>query len=244
LQTASPSNRHLVLRGVLDALSFPAWVVGLSLFAVGSLAREVGFSAEAAVLSTLLIWAGPAQVIFFGGLAAGTALPFVAVAVTLSSIRLLPMTMSILPLLRPSGGGSGPGWAMQLLIAHYVAVTVWVESLRRLPPMPPQERLPYYLGFVNTLLLVCVGTTLLGYYLVGAMPMPVAAGFLFLTPVFFTLSLVAGARGAADWLALGLGFALAPLATEVVGKDLDLLATGLFGGSAAYAIGRLRRARA
>lgn len=238
MQTDPPPTRTLVLRGFVDALSFPAWVVGLSLFAVGSLAREVGFSAEAAVLSTLLIWAGPAQVIFFGGLAAGTALPFIAIAIALSSIRLLPMTMSILPLLR----GSKPGWAMQILAAHYVAVTVWVESSRRLPPMPPEQRLPYYLGFVNALLLVCAVTTLLGYHLVSAMPMPVAAGLLFLTPVFFTLSLVAGARVMADWLALAFGFGLAPLATEIVGKDLDLLATGLVGGTAAYAIGRLRRA--
>lgn len=244
MQTASQSTRDLVLRGFVDALSFPAWVVGLSLFAVGSLAREVGFPPGAAVLSTLIMWAGPAQVIFFGGLAAGTALPFLAIAVALSSIRLLPMTMSILPLVRGPEGGAGRGWAMQLLVAHYVAVTVWVEASRRLPPMPQQERLPYYLGFVNTLLLVCMVMTLLGYHLVGAMPAPVAAGLLFLTPVFFTLSLVAGARVTADWLALAFGFGLAPLAAEIVGKDLDLLATGLFGGTAAYGIGRLRRAPA
>lgn len=243
MPTASPPTRALVLRGFVDALSFPAWVVGLSLFAVGSLAREVGFPPGAALLSTLLMWAGPAQVIFFGGLAAGMALPFIAIAVTLSSIRLLPMTMSILPMLRGPEGSLGRSWAMQLLVAHYVAVTVWVESSRRLPPMPMEERLPYYLGFVNALLLVCAITTICGYYLVGAMPMPIAAGLLFLTPVFFTLSLVAGARVLADWLALAFGFGLAPLATGLVGKDLDLLATGLIGGSAAYGIGRLRRAR-
>ncbi|CAA9333713.1 MAG: Na+/H+ antiporter NhaA type, partial [uncultured Microvirga sp.] len=80
MQTASRSTRDLALRGFVDALSFPAWVLGLSLFAVGSLAREVGFPAGAAVLSTVIMWAGPAQVIFFGGLAAGTALPFIAAA--------------------------------------------------------------------------------------------------------------------------------------------------------------------
>lgn len=239
MQTATPSTRDLVLRGARDALTFPAWVVGLSLFAVGSLAREVGFPPGAAVLSTVLIWAGPAQVIFFGGIGAGTALPFVAIAVALSSIRLLPMTMSILPLLRGSGGR---GWATQLLVAHYVAVTVWVEGLRRLPPMPREERLPYYLGFVNAVLVACAATTLLGYYLVAAMPAPVAAGLLFLTPIFFTLSLVAGARVAADWLAIAFGFLLAPLATRIVGRDLDLLAIGLLGGTAAYVVGRMRRA--
>jgi predicted branched-subunit amino acid permease len=232
-----PSARALALRGVLDALALPAWVVGLSLFAVGSLAGEAGFPAGGAVLSTLLVWAGPAQVIFFGGLSAGTALPAIALAVGLSSIRLLPMTMSILPLLRERA----PGTALQILVAHYVAVTVWVEAARRLPALPPEERLPYYLGFANACLGVCGVTTLLGYLLVGALAPPLAAGLLFLTPVFFTLSLAAGARNAGDWLAIGAGFVLAPLSTELVGKDFDLLVTGLVGGSAAYLVQRTRR---
>src|SRR3954451_7579808 len=124
MDSQRPSTPTLVLRGVRDALALPAWVVGLSLFAVGSLAGEAGFPAGGAVLSTLLIWAGPAQVIFFGGLSAGTALPAIALAVALSSIRLLPMTMSILPLLRERARGT----VLQILVAHYVAVTVWVEG--------------------------------------------------------------------------------------------------------------------
>lgn len=235
-----PSTRALVLRGVRDALALPAWVVGLSLFAVGSLAGETGFPAGVAILSTLLIWAGPAQVIFFGGIAAGTALPAIALAVGLSSIRLLPMTMSVLPLLR----GRAKGTALQLYLAHHVAVTVWVESQRRLPLMPAAERLPYFLGFAHGCLGVCAVTTYLGHSLVGALPLPLAAGLLFLTPVFFTLSLTAGARGAADWIALGAGFALAPPATALVGKDFDLLAVGLIGGTAAYLVKRLGRGAA
>jgi predicted branched-subunit amino acid permease len=231
------STRALVLRGVRDALALPAWVVGLSLFAVGSLAGETGFPAGAAVLSTVLIWAGPAQVIFFGGIAAGTALPAIALAVGLSSIRFLPMCMSILPLLRERAKGT----ALQILVAHYIAVTVWVEGQRRLPSMPPQERLPYYLGFANTCIAVCAATTYLGYSLVGALPLPLGAGLLFLTPIFFTLSLSAGARGASDWIAIGAGFALAPLATAVVGKDFDLLVTGFVGGTAGYLVQRARR---
>ncbi len=229
------STRDLVLRGVRDALALPAWVVGLSMFAIGSLAGETGFPVAAAVLSTLLIWAGPAQVIFFAGIAAGTALPAVALAVALSSIRLLPMTLSILPMVRARGTG------LQVLVAHYVTVTVWEEALRRLPEMPAEERLPYYLGFANTCLLVCAVTTCLGWALVGALPLPLAAGLLFLTPTFFTLALAAGARGASDWVAVGSGFVLAPLSTALVGKDFDLLLVGLVGGTAAYLFQKLRR---
>jgi predicted branched-subunit amino acid permease len=234
------TSGQLFLRGALDALALPAWVVGMSLFAVGSLAGETGFPAGAAVLSTLLIWAGPAQVIFFAGIAAGTALPAIALAVGLSSIRLLPMTMSVLPMLREQAKDA----PRQILVAHYVTVTVWVEALRRLPAMPPDARLPYYLGFANTCLGLCAVTTFIGYSLVGALPLPLAAGLLFLTPTFFTLSLAAGARGTSDWFAIGAGFVLAPLSTALVGKDIDLLVTGLVGGTAAYLFGRPRRGAA
>ena len=45
-----------MLRGVRDALALPAWVVGLSLFAVGSLAGESGFPAGAADLAHVFRW--------------------------------------------------------------------------------------------------------------------------------------------------------------------------------------------
>jgi predicted branched-subunit amino acid permease len=231
-------SRPMVLRGIRDALALPAWVVGFSVLGIGSLARDVGHPAAVAMLSTLLMWAGPAQVILYGGLAAGVPLPAIAVAVCLSSIRFLPMTISVLPLLRRPGQGTG----VQLLAAHYIAVTVWVESLRRLPGIPVEQRSSYYFGFANATLGVSSLLTLSGYYLAGAVPAAFGAGLLFLTPVFFTVSLSAAARTAADWGAIALGFILAPLFTASVGRDLDLLATGLLGGTSAYLIGRKWRA--
>src|SRR5918997_4750093 len=87
-------------RGTRDALALPAWVVGCSMIGIGSLARDAGVPAGAAVMSTLLIWASPAQAIFFVSLSAGTSLPAIALAICLSSIRFLPMTLAILPLIR------------------------------------------------------------------------------------------------------------------------------------------------
>ncbi len=230
-------NRSAFWRGVRDSLVLPAWVVGLSVLGIGSLAHDIGHPAGAAVLSTLLIWASPAQVILYGGLAVGTALPALAVVICLSSIRFLPMTISLLPLLRRPGQRLG----LQLLVAHYVAITVWTENLRRLPAMPAEERLAYYFGFANTTIGVSALLTALGYFLAGAVPTPLGAGLLFLTPVFFTLTLSAGARNIADWSAILLGFALAPVFTGLIGPDFDLLATGLVGGTAAYLLGRRQR---
>ncbi len=42
-----------------------------------------------------------------------------------------------------------------------------------------------------------------------------------------------------DWSAIGLGFVITPLFTVTVGRDFDLRATGVLGGTAAYVIGRI-----
>ncbi len=231
------NGRAAFWHGGREAFSLPAWVLGFSILGIGSLARDAGFPAGAAALSTAVMWAGPAQAILYAGIAAGSALPALAIAVGLSSARFLPMVMIILPLLR----APGQRLATQVLAAHYVSVTIWVESARRLPTVPREERLAYYFSFAN----VCIGlsalATLAGYHLVGALPMPLAAGLLFMTPIFFTISLVAGSRTLVDWAALAFGFGLAPVATALVGRDFDLLVLGLVGGTAAYWIGLARR---
>src|SRR4026209_1617336 len=68
---------------------------------MGALAHEVGFSFWWMALCTLLIWAAPAQVILISTL--NTAALFeVALAVTLSSARFLPMVAAILAVQRPA----------------------------------------------------------------------------------------------------------------------------------------------
>jgi hypothetical protein len=130
-----------------------------------------------------------------------------------------------------------------MLAAHYIAVTVWTEALRRLPEVPLAGRLQYFFGFSNTCLVLAAAGTGAGYFLLGALPLPLAAGMLFLTPIFFTVSVSAGARRLEEWLAIALGFLLEPLVRQAVGDSFDLLAVGLIGGTAAFMLGRFREAR-
>jgi predicted branched-subunit amino acid permease len=239
-----------VAKGAAAALSLPAWTVAIALSGIGSLARDVGHPLGAAVLSTLIVWAGPAQIIFYGGIAAGLSPPALALAVGLSSIRFVPMVISILPLLQGEGPSDGRGRAgrlpvaSSLLASHYVAVTVWTESLRRLPLVPPPYRFPFYLGFANACLFLSAAGTGLGYVLAGALPLPLAAGMLFVSPIFFTISVAAGARRLTEWLAIALGFLLEPAFRWLLGDGIDLLVVGVAGGTAAFMVGRFREADA
>lgn len=227
--------------GARQALTGPAWAVGLALVGVGGLAQEVGQSWVIAALSTLLVWAGPAQVIFLGSLAAGAAPLAIATAVSLSGVRFLPMVMSLLPQLR----GKRTSFGAQLLAAHLIAVTVWTEGMRRVPDVPRDARMSFFLGFAITTVLVSTALTLAGYWFAARMPGPLVAGLLFLTPVYFVASLMRGAREAMDWLALFLGLALSPIMFRFIGGGLDLLGIGFVAGGGAYAVRRfLRRGQA
>ena len=50
-----------------------------------------------------------------------------------------------------------------------------------------------------------------------------------------------GAPAGVAVIAMALGFVLAPAFASTLGRDFDLLATGLIGGTAAYCVGRATR---
>jgi hypothetical protein len=68
-----------------------------------------------------------------------------------------------------------------------------------------------------------------------------SAGLLFLTPLAFLMSTLRNSRMLVDFLSLGLGLVLGPLfAYWQIG--LDLMWSGIVGGTAAYAVHRMREA--
>jgi hypothetical protein len=128
-----------------------------------------------------------------------------------------------------------------LLPAHFTSVSMWVESLRLLPGLPRERRI----AFCNGLSVGYMGTAVtfgfVGYYLAAGLPPLFAGALLFLTPMSFLISTARNSRLLVDRLALVLGLVLGPLLTYWhVG--LDLMWTGLVGGSLAYAVHRLREA--
>ena len=113
---------------------------------IGALAHDFSFPSWWLALSTVLVWAAPAQVILISALGTGSALFEAAIAVTLSAIRLFPMVVALLPLLRRKE----TRLHQLLLPAHFTAVSMWVESLRLLPAVPPEHRiLQWHVEYVH-----------------------------------------------------------------------------------------------
>jgi predicted branched-subunit amino acid permease len=232
------STRSAFLAGFrAGATSIFFWTIFGNYVGFGALAHDLGFSVDWALLSTVLIWAAPAQVILVSALGGGGALIEAAIAVALSAIRLMPMAVSVLPLLKRPGVR-----ASQLLLpAHFTAVSVWVEGLRLLPIQPRECRIAFYNGLGTGLILSALTATTLGFYLASRLPVLFAAALLFLTPMSFIVSVAQNSRLMVDRLALALGFVIGPvLASAKI--ELDLLWTGIAGGTLAYAVHRLREA--
>jgi predicted branched-subunit amino acid permease len=205
---------------------------------IGALAHDFGFSLVWALLTTLLIWAAPAQVILITALGTGASWLTVALAVALSAIRLLPMVVALMPLLKTPR----TRWRDLILPAHLTAVSMWVECLRLLPREPRERRVAFCNGLGLGLLAAATVATAAGFALAARLPVLFSAALLFLTPMSFIVSIARTSRVLSDRLAFALGLGLGPaIAAAHVG--LDLMWTGLIGGTAAYAVDRLLRAR-
>jgi predicted branched-subunit amino acid permease len=234
----NPSTAAVFFAGVKSALTSVFFLVLAGTYiGMGALTHDYGFSSWWLALSSILVWAAPGQVILISSLGTGAPPVEAAVAVTLSAIRLFPMVVALLPLLR------GPPTRLRdlLLPTHFTSVSMWVESLRLLPTMP-RER---HIAFCNGLSVGYMGTAVTfgfaGYYLAAGLSPLLAGTLLFLTPISFLISTARNARVMVDRLALALGLVLGPALTYWhVG--LDLMWTGVVGGSLAYGVHRLREA--
>ena len=221
------------------ATSVFLWLLTGTYLGLGALAHDLGFSLTWALCATVLVWAGPTQMIVTTSLGTGASLVETAVAVTLSAVRLLPMVVSLLPLLRMPGRRTRD----LLLPAHLTAVSLWVEGQRLLPNVPPADRVAFFNGFGAALTLATIVAIIAGFFMARELPPALASALLFLTPLSFLMSLARNARDIADVLALVFGLVIAPvLAYYQVG--LDVLWSGLVGGTLAFLVWRLRRGRA
>jgi predicted branched-subunit amino acid permease len=219
-------------------MSVFAYVLFGTFIGYGALCHDLGFSLLWSLLSTVIVWAGPAQVILVTTLGTGAPLAEVAVAVALTGMRFVPMVAAIIPVIKT------PASRMRhlLLPAHFTAASMWVEGLRIAPTLPREQRIAFCNGLGSAMMAIALIATVIGFELAAKLPTWLAAAVLFLTPMSFLVSLSRNARELIDRLALVFGLVLAPLFAYAQ-ISLGLLLAGLAAGTLAYAAHRLRRGR-
>ena len=231
------ASLHWFLRGARAGLSTPGLILATAFIGFGSLAREEGFTLAESAFMTVMIWALPAIIVLMGAIKSGATILGAAFVVTLSSVRLMPMVMALVPEMRTPR--TRP-WVLYLL-SHFVAVTSWVMAFQHFPGVPKERRTAFYGGLAAWLLCINLAVVVVVYTIAGDLPPVLSAGLLFLTPIYFLTSLWGSAREQAGHVAMILGIVLGPVCHVVV-PSFDLVAAGLIGGGLAYVFHLVRQA--
>lgn len=221
-----------------EALGVPAAVAAAGYFGFGALAGAYGGSVWAVVVSTVAIWAMPAQLVLMDMWHIGAPMLAVVLAVTLINARFLPMALSLMPVLRdPSHPQS-----RYYLAAHFVAMTSWAVCMRRCPEMPGPGRLHYFSGFSLACMTVAAIAGAFGYLVAGSIPPGIRLGLVFLTTVYFFVILIGEVQSRLAGIALACGAVAGPL-FYLLTPQWSVLAAGFAGGTIAFLINKslLRR---
>jgi predicted branched-subunit amino acid permease len=230
---------HWFLRGVWTSFSIPLLILMSAFVGFAGLARESGVALEHTLFMTAIVWALPAKVVLIGAIMGGASLPAAAFAVALTSVRLTPMVVSIVPELRTEK--TRP--VVLYFLSHFVAVTSWVLAMERMRAVPRPMRTAWYCGLGGTLIAVNMVVVAVVYMLAGSLSPTLSAALLMMTPLYFLTSLWGSARERASHFAMAFGMVLGPV-FHVLTPGFDLMAAGFTGGAAAYLLHRLTRRKA
>ncbi|QND54208.1 AzlC family ABC transporter permease [Phyllobacterium sp. 628] len=226
------------LSGVSGIISVPAFILMTAHVGFAGFASENGVSLLQASFMVATIWALPANIVLIGAISGGYSLVGAAIAVALSSIRLMPMVAAFIPELR----GPKTRKITLLLLCHFIAVTAWVMGMERFQHIPRNMRTSYFAGLGMTLTLTNSLVVALVYFLSTDFPPIVFAALFFLTPMYFLTSLWGSARDRSIHVAMVSGLLLFPLIHHLA-PAYDLLLTGFAGGIVTMAYVRWAKAR-
>jgi predicted branched-subunit amino acid permease len=214
------------VRGMRTLPVVPAAILLSGMVGFGAFAQQSGFGLMQAIGISAVVWALPGQVMLVDQLGHGSGWAAAFLAVTLTAVRLLPMTVVLAPLFRGSVLPKQVAGPALIIATHFVALTLWIEGQRVLPTVAAPDRLSVFLGWCAVFFLLTPLATGLGFLLAGSVPVKVLAVLLFLTPLYFGLSLLTAVRASRlDGAIIAVGAVLGPIFHLWI-PGIDLLAVG------------------
>lgn len=139
LLLADRSQLRWFFTGMRGLFSLPAIILMVSFVGFSAFALQSGVSRNEAMFMTVIIWALPAKMILIGMMSSGANLLACFLAVSLSSIRMMPMVASLVPEMRSQ---RTPTWLL-LFLSHFVAITAWVYAMGNLKTVPREGRVAF-----------------------------------------------------------------------------------------------------
>ena len=137
-------NLKFFFKGFLCIKRFdsPAIALSASFIAIGALLKNLGFTLQESIFSTLLTYAQPGSLVMAESMFVGASLINIFLAVWLVNARLYPMTVSLMPLIKDK---SQPRWKYYLS-CHFVAVSSWLIVKDNYHKINRKNRTDFWIG--------------------------------------------------------------------------------------------------
>jgi len=229
-------NPKYFFKGLLSVkgVNSPAVALGASFVAIGALLKNLGFSIQESIFSTLLTYALPGSLVMAESLLVGASLINIFLAVWLVNARLYPMTVSLMPLLMHE---NQPRWKYYLS-CHFIAVSAWLIMKSNHEKINKENRIDFWIGIGTATWSVAIIGTIIGFIASDYLNKDMMIGLAIVNPVYFMCMMVGAMKTIQVTLSVILGAILGPL-FFFISPEWSILFGGFTAGTIAFFVGEL-----
>jgi len=219
----------------IKRMDSPAIALGCCFIAIGALLKNLGFSIQESIFSTLLTYALPGSLVMAESLLVGASLINIFLAVWLVNARLYPMTVSLMPLLMHE---SQPRWKYYLS-CHFIAVSSWLIMKSNYKSIEKKHRIDFWIGIGSATWTIAIVSTIIGFLVSDYLNKDMMIGLAIVNPVYFACMMVGAMKSLQINLSIILGAILGPL-FFFVSPEWSILYGGVLAGTLAYFVGEFK----
>ena len=218
----------------IKRMDSPAIVLGCCFIAIGALLKNLGFSIQESIFSTLLTYALPGSLVMAESLLVGASLINIFLAVWLVNARLYPMTVALMPLLMHE---SQPRWKYYLS-CHFIAVSAWLIMKSNHEKIEKENRIDFWIGIGTATWSVAIIGTIIGFIASDYLNKDMMIGLAIVNPVYFMCMMFGAMKTIQVTLSVILGAILGPL-FFFISPEWSILFGGFTAGTIAFFVGEL-----
>ena len=216
----------------IKRMDSPAIALGCCFIAIGALLKNLGFSIQESIFSTLLTYALPGSLVMAESLLVGASLVNIFLAVWLVNARLYPMTVALMPLLMHE---SQPRWKYYLS-CHFIAVSSWLIMKDNYEKIEKENRIDFWIGIGTATWLVAIISTIIGYVASDLLNKDMLIGLAIVNPVYFMCMMLGAMKTIQISWSVILGTILGPL-FYFLSPEWCILFGGFVAGTIAFLYG-------
>ena len=210
----------------------PALALAASFIAIGALLKNVGFSLQESIFSTLFTYALPGSLVMAETLLIGGSLLNIFIAVWLVNARLYPMTVSLMPLLIHK---DQPKWKYYLS-CHFVAVSSWLIVKDKYLKLEKINRIDFWFGIGSATWAIAILSTIIGFFASDYLNKNIMIGLAIVNPIYFICMMIDSMRTIQVKISIISGSILGPIFYNL-SQEWCVLFGGFIAGTIAYIIG-------